>query len=784
MASAAISVPSNVRGVLARLRWQVRAYVLLEGLSLATSWLAAMFWAALAFDYLPILVGATELPMPARALILAGVLLVFAVIIQRMVIRRLAVRLSDRSLAILLERRFGQFRDGLVTTVELAGRKLNVPMNSSLLSATARDAGDQLGQIRLMQVFQFRPLISKIATAAALIVSLIAFYLINQPTFLLAANRLVLLDGSAWPRSARIEVAGVEVIPSANAGNTAPVSQWIHFTNRELKVAKGANINLRVRADGAARVVPDYCTIQYQTSQGDRGRVQMKRLGQIHSELLENEKRSVQNYSYDGKPFKSILADIRFDVIGYDHRLSDYHIRVVESPTLSNIVLDCQLPTYIVNDDAVAAGRQIEYLPSGTQVPMGTIVVVRARSNKPLQQVFCTRVDSGSTFEVTGPFANDGFDLEFPIGALNANQTLEISLVDVDHVTTERPIRIAIAVIPDEAPRVDIRLRGISNAVTPDVSIPVVGKITDDYQVVHTWLDLQMTDRDAAKSDLELGPAGTLDTLIDFRKLRQSNASMELKPKDSLTLRIFAEDGCALENGANQGISDSFQLNVVTAAELLAMLESRELALRRRFEQIIEELTETRDSLLRVKLEGLGADSSGRDPADNRPSATEPDDQRSDAERLVSLRLLRVQKASQQTQKSSQEVLGVAVSFDDIRDEMLNNRLEVADRVEQLRDKIIEPLKQTIKVDFVELSRLLTELESVAIQLHASDQVDPSIQATDALISKLNDILQNMLDIETYNELLDIVRSLIKDQDELMKKTKDQKMKQLLDLSQ
>ena len=63
-------------------------------------------------------------------------------------------------------------------------------------------------------------------------------------------------------------------------------------------------------------------------------------------------------------------------------------------------------------------------------------------------------------------------------------------------------------------------------------------------------------------------------------------------------------------------------------------------------------------------------------------------------------------------------------------------------------------------------------------------QVDPSLQGSEALIAKLNDILQNMLDIETYNELLDIVRGLIKEQDELIKKTKDQKKKQLLELTQ
>ncbi len=789
MASAAqqIPVPTRVRSVLSRLRWQIRAYVLLEGLALAACWLGITFWAAFACDYLPILVGATELPRTVRGLILGGVLLVFLVIIQRWVVRRLAAPLTDRSLAMVLERRFDQFRDGLVTTVELLGRPLDVPVNAELLSATSRTALLNIGQVRLRQVFHYRPLLAKLATAALFFGSLTVFYLVNQATFLLAANRLWRLNDSPWPRSARIEVVGVEVIRNTSSStNSTPISQLIPFINGEVKVAKGTNLNLRVRADGSARVVPEYCSIQYQSSLGDRGRVQMKRVGQIHTEQVGEQKLSVQNFTLDGKPFKSILTDIRFDVIGYDHRLPNFLVQVVESPTLTDTVLDCILPAYLVDNDSVASTRKIEYLPSGTQVPLGSQVYLRSRANKPLNRVIVASPETNQNTLLEGPFTEDGYGLQIDLGLLKANQTLELTLVDTDQVTSERPIRIAIAVIPDEVPRVDIRLRGISSAVTPDVNIPVQGKITDDYRVRRTWLDLQINDRESAATSLVPGAAGAIDTAIDFRKLRQADGRIELKPKDKLSLRVFAEDSCALDSGPNQGVSDAYQLNVVTPSELLTMLEARELALRRRFEQVLEELTEMRDSLLRVKLESVDGPIAGRDPSDNRAATNDdsiPDD-RSEADRTKSLRILRIQKAVQQCQKSSQEVLGVAVSFADIRDEMLNNRLEVTDRIDQLRDKIVEPLRQSVDQDFVQLQKLLAELETLAPRLEMPTQVDPSLQSTEALIAKLSDILQNMLDIETYNELLDIVRGLIKEQDELIKKTKDQKKKQLLELTQ
>ena len=44
-------------------------------------------------------------------------------------------------------------------------------------------------------------------------------------------------------------------------------------------------------------------------------------------------------------------------------------------------------------------------------------------------------------------------------------------------------------------------------------------------------------------------------------------------------------------------------LDVVTPEQLRALLESRELVLRQRFESIMREMTETRDLLARAKME-------------------------------------------------------------------------------------------------------------------------------------------------------------------------------------
>src|SRR5210317_1612022 len=100
-------IPPQIRRALAGLRWRIRAYVVLEGLSVAVIWICLTFWAGLALDYLPVLLGADEMPRAARATVLAVIAIVLGIILYRWILRRAFVRMADRSMAILLERRYG-----------------------------------------------------------------------------------------------------------------------------------------------------------------------------------------------------------------------------------------------------------------------------------------------------------------------------------------------------------------------------------------------------------------------------------------------------------------------------------------------------------------------------------------------------------------------------------------------------------------------------------------------------------------------------------------------------
>ncbi len=770
----------RLTALLSRLRWRIRVYVWLEGLALGVIWLGLTFWIALALDYLPVLAGASEMPRAARAVVLAIVAAGLAYILFHWVFRRAFVPLANRSMAVLLERRFGMFRDSLVTSVELTERPDHAEtFDASMLAHTSQEALSDVDRVQLGAVFNFRPLARSLFGAAILLGTIAVFYGQNQQALAVWVHRAYLLRDEAWPRSALIQVVGVELLGPEDAPQAATEVPLIPFRDGRLKVAKGSNLRLKVRAALKAKVVPQTCTIHYRTADGQRGRVTMNRMKRSRDEY--------QQYTFSGKPLQGILTTVQFDVVGYDYRVRDRTIQVVDSPAIVGVDLDCKFPAYMVDE------KQGSWLPrtvawtSSTQLPRGTEVTIRGHTNKPLKRVDLYHLDTQETRRLETFSPTDPQQFVFPAGRLDANLTLDVTLFDADDVVTERPYRIFITAIPDEAPRVDVRLKGIGTAVTPDVMIPARGTISDDYGVDKSWFDMILTRATVAENEQKdeplarefpLAKGGQVEAEVDFRALRSQANKVELRPKDKLTLVIRAADKCGWGEGPNVGSGDRYQLDVVTPETLLAMLEAREIGLRRRFEQIVQEMTQARDLLIRVqapsKREGVepgDVDRPGREPGD------EAVDERKAAERAQSLRVLRVQQALQQTRKSAQELLGVAAGFHDIREELINNRVDTEDRKKRLKELIADPMQLIGQTMFPELERREEVLEKLLLDGLAAKKYDlgSGQQETAAAVTQANDvlaemekILQQMLDLETFNELLDIVRQLMDEQQRVM----------------
>ena len=114
---------------------------------------------------------------------------------------------------------------------------------------------------------------------------------------------------------------------------------------------------------------------------------------------------------------------------------------------------------------------------------------------------------------------------------------------------------------------------------------------------------------------------------------------------------------------------------------------------------------------------------------------------------------------------------------------MQNNRVDSVDRQKRLGEGVRDPLGVVITGSSQTLLDSLERCEeTVADPVLSADTAKVAVEACDTLILELTAILEKMLDLESYNEILDLVRGLIDDQSDLMEDTKTERKKQVLDL--
>jgi hypothetical protein len=268
---------------------------------------------------------------------------------------------------------------------------------------------------------------------------------------------------------------------------------------------------------------------------------------------------------------------------------------------------------------------------------------------------------------------------------------------------------------------------------------------------------------------------------------------------------LKAADNCSLPAGINVGQGEKYQLDIVPPEQLLSMLEGRELMLRRRFEVIYQEMLDTRDALARVDFTPPDAKPSdandkatrepGDEPADHAASGTEPGGAQETPEqrlarlskRAAELRDLRVNRALDNSDRSASETLTVADSFDDIREEMINNRVDTPEVQVRLKDQIADPLRRISVEMFPQLKGQLQQLRRVLDDpTTGKTRLRESLVQADAILVQMKLVLDKMLELETFNEVVEQLRQIIANQGKLNAETlrlqKDELKRKLRDL--
>lgn len=744
MISTRPELPIAVAELLDKLRRQIRRYVWREGLSQAIAWLGIAFWASLAIDWF------FEPPSRVRAAMLAVGIGVFLWIVVQRIVGRMVTPLRDSAMAMLLERHFPQFQESLLTAVELTARGADpAECNPAMLDETCRLAAEPAGRIDVRRVFNPAPL-RQSAIAAALLVVSIGLFAVALPELLtIWTQRVALLaDDVLWPRNTRLEVDG--------------------FAHGAIKVARGTDLQVVAKADLRWPVAPQTVQVRYRTESGAHDRRTMSRDGSADP--------SRDQYQYYSYTFRSLLAPVDFDVVGGDAAVRGLRIDVVDNPAVVKMELDCRYPAYMAR-----AAQTLPVSAAVMPIPKGTEVVVRASTNKDMVRVEVqSALDEAakSALAVDPPaMGPDRRSFEFSVGRVTSDKTLLFTLFDADGIKSREPIRLTLARLDDKPPELSVQLRGIGTAITPRAMLPAAGKVTDDHGIAKVWFE-HLADQEKPAERTILTPTENPTELavkhvLDLRDLN-------LKPGRKLTVTLKASDHCNLSERPNVGSGQRWLLDVVTPEQLRVMLDARELSLRQRFAAILQEVSENRDSLARIRfVPDRAGDAKKVEPgekADQPPVS---------AGQLADERRSRAQRASQYSQKNAGETLGVSEAFSDIREELINNRIDTEELKIRLKAGIADPLRQIAEEMFPELDRRLDQLlKTIDDPQAGSEDRTRAIQQVDAILAAMRQVLNRMVELEDFGEMIERLRSIIQEQEklqEMIQKRHKQRLRDLLE---
>ena len=761
------------------MRRRIRWIVLVEGFVAIIIAILVCFWIAFALDYVPVVFGFRELSSTARALLLSLAVIIALVQLYRFIGRRFFVSLRNRSLALLVEKKHPDFEESLITTVSdiESGGRAEIPIDAEMVQLTRTKAESLVGEVDPKEIVSFQFLRVSGILACLLAVSVIGLGLLNFENLRLAFKRLYMLDNQPWPRRVHLEVVGLKIKTNDPVPGIDELGQTLSPESGTFRVPRGASLMLSVRARENDPLVPwrrlpSSCLMYYRTGEGERGTQALNRIG--------SPKDGWQTYSLNGSPLDSVLSDVEFTIRGDDFRDGPFRIEIVDQAIVTETDLDCVYPEYLSSNDSLSWTPRSVRWTGRASLPMGTSFNVRGVATKPLKKAYVFNVATSEMSQGTV----DGSNFEFDVSPIEEMVNLKFYFVDSDNLVSDSPHSIVVEPITDNAPDVVARMVGIGTAITPDAILPFEGQIVDDYRVQETWVELTTAERKLPPAVQTTRDGGKLNSSIDIAELVRAGLNLTVDDGSELGVIIKAKDYFSLNGeSANVGVGDRYSLELVSPNRLLRILERIEVSQRRRLEQVFEEVTSIRGYLSRTRKQVAGQN----DRADIEPGDEEPGDENI-ASRQQAMRIVFSQRSKLQTMKSGQDLRGISDSFENLRLQLINNRIDAEDRKERLANNIIAPLKSIPEGSLKTLGETVDELEVVLKQIDkgmggektessASSLVDRGLLETDAVLKEIDSVLAVLVKYESQNELLEIVRRMITEQKALMKRTKDKRQK-------
>lgn len=489
--------------------------------------------------------------------------------------------------------------------------------------------------------------------------------------------------------------------------------------------ARGDDIEIRAHAQG---VVPGRVDIVYESESGQRGRETMVLVGE----------------SGFRHTFRDVDEAFEFHLEGGDDRTSEFSIRLTDRPRVVRATVTIEPPAYTgLSPIVLGEGRR------AARVLRGSTVSFEFTTNKPV-----VRADLMAGHDLIAeatPIEGD------PVGGYRIppltptkTQTYHVFLRDDAGLENRNPTRWALRVINDEAPTARLFLSGVGEMITPEAVLPIEVEFADAYGLASAELAYEVTREDGGSGLIPL-PDFSPGTRTLARSLSWPVSEAGMSPGERISLHARATDFDDV-SGPNYGQSQEQTLRVVSREELLSELARREQAARRQFERLIDEQEQIRGALLTVIGRYL------------------PDDRTGLSAGLAPL------ERRQRNVAGSVNV--VRQQFQQVLTELRVNALNTSTLEQRLGDDIIDPLTMLARRDLVTAADALRSLAEDGTIARAAD-VDPR---QERLIGEMRRILSRMLEWEGYQEVVNMLRDIIRLQEELKEETRARLGEQVKDV--
>ncbi|QDV72962.1 hypothetical protein [Botrimarina mediterranea] len=628
---------------------------------------------------------------------------------------RLTRLITDREVVTLLHRKHPREADLIATALDVRRHERH---HSVLCESTIQDAdaaARTLGDVALVSP-PASSAVTWFAIAGAVIALLIA---VARPDMATSFVQRVALSEATWPRRVELIAEGFS--------HDKPTGEWTKVVAR----GEPAEFEVIAKVDGAD-APPETLW-----ARGGRrgGRQTLTTLTRVGAPVRD---RTIQQRYR--RRVERVDSDVALTIRGGDGRL---RVRLVaaDRPQLTNLTVRLEPPAYL---DAPPTSSQATTL---RPLPEGGVATINAGASKRLAsvQATCRGADNQTPQELTAQLDDDGERVSIATPPLGQSLAVSIVATAADGLVSE-PIELPIEVAKDSSPSVILTLDGVGRAVTRDARLPVRVRLEDDHGVADVRLELR---RDEATTAVPVEPPTVLPRTVrgeaDLLSLRSADPAQRLvlQPGDRVGLVATATDRYDLAERPRSE-SRSIEIEVVTPAELLARLSDAQRDLRASLEAL-------RTDVERLEYE---VDLESRRRAEPEEAVAE---EASDLRRWSAERLLDVRKVSD-------GIADAATRADGLRRQVVNNRLEQPDLIDRLQRRVVQPLRA------IEDRHLRAAADAIRSSPDA-DSLAAALAGVQTAKGELERVLSSLDTQQTYNEVVSMLRGLIREQQRVNEKT-------------